>query len=313
MNPLISVIVPVYKVEDVLVRCLDSLMRQSLSDIEIILVDDASPDRCGEICEEYARRDSRFKVFHHTENMGLSVARNTGIAQASAEYLMFADSDDYVHEDFCRLPYECAIQYQVDIVMFCAPRIDRIGKIKSLLNKKRNHSTGYKTKCEALEICGAGAWNKLYRKSLFDTIKFPEGYYYEDIGVIFKIILLADRFFYLDKELYYYCYRKGSIITLRTEKALKDFSEMSMQRYRGLAAYGYPADKLRNLLNEAALKYCIYKKADWEDPDYVFYLNTLLSENKVPQSLTRHQKVLFLLLKYCPPLFDAVCVLWGKR
>lgn len=83
-QPLVSVIVPVYKVEDVLARCLDSLCRQSLQDIEIILVDDASPDRCGKICEQYAARDERFRVIHHSENRGLSVARNTGIAHASA-------------------------------------------------------------------------------------------------------------------------------------------------------------------------------------------------------------------------------------
>ena len=118
-QPLVSVIVPVYKVEDVLSRCLDSLCRQSLRDIEIILVDDASPDQCGEICEQYAAKDTRFKVFHHSEIRGLSAARNTGIAYASADYLMFVDSDDWVHEEFCKLPYECAVQQQVELVFFC--------------------------------------------------------------------------------------------------------------------------------------------------------------------------------------------------
>ena len=126
-QPLVSVIVPVYKVEDVLARCLDTLCRQSLRDIEIILVDDASPDRCGEICELYAAEDARCKVIHHSENRGLSAARNTGIAQASADYLMFVDSDDWVHEDFCKLPYECAVQQQADLVLFCFQSIDKNG------------------------------------------------------------------------------------------------------------------------------------------------------------------------------------------
>ena len=117
-RPLLSVIVPVYKVEDVLSRCLDSLCRQSLQNIEILLVDDASPDRCGAICEAYAEKDPRFRVIHHPENRGLSATRNTGIAQASADYLMFVDSDDWVHEDFCKLPYECAEQTGADLVMF---------------------------------------------------------------------------------------------------------------------------------------------------------------------------------------------------
>ncbi len=118
MKPLVSVIVPVYKVEDCLIRCLDSLCRQTLRDIEIILVDDASPDRCGAICDEYAAKDARFKVVHHVVNMGLSAARNLGIKEASAAYLMFVDSDDYVHEDFCRLPYKCAVQQHADLVLF---------------------------------------------------------------------------------------------------------------------------------------------------------------------------------------------------
>lgn len=109
MKPLVSVIVPIYKVEDYLIRCLDSLCRQSLCEIEILLINDASPDRCGEICEKYAAQDARFKVFHHQENKGLSAARNTGIINALADYLMFVDSDDYVHKDFCKLPYDTAV------------------------------------------------------------------------------------------------------------------------------------------------------------------------------------------------------------
>ena len=106
MHPLVSVIVPVYKVEKYLVRCLDSLRGQSLHDIEIILIDDASPDSCGKICEEYAAKDVRFKVIYHAENRGLSEARNTGIKHAIAEFLMFVDSDDWVQEDFCKEAYE---------------------------------------------------------------------------------------------------------------------------------------------------------------------------------------------------------------
>ena len=124
-KPLVSIIVPVYKVEDVLARCLDSLCRQSLRDIEIILVNDASPDRCGEICEQYAAQDERIRVFRHPENRGLSAARNTGIALSSANYLMFADSDDWVHEDFCKLPYECAVKHQADMVIFCISVLER--------------------------------------------------------------------------------------------------------------------------------------------------------------------------------------------
>jgi len=153
LKPLVSVIVPIYKSEDYLVRCLDSLSRQSLRDIEIILVDDASPDLCGAICEEYAAKDARFKVIHHTKNKGLSAARNTGIANITCDYLMFVDDDDWVHEDFCKMAYECAIQYQADLVIFRFQRIHKnglYGIINTTNNKLKNTASGYKTAIESL-------------------------------------------------------------------------------------------------------------------------------------------------------------------
>ncbi len=167
MKPLVSVIVPVYKVEDCLVRCLDSLCRQSLRDIEIIIIDDASPDRCGEICEEYAARDARIKVIHHSENRGLSAARNTGIKEAAADYLMFVDSDDYVHEDFCKLPFGCAVHYQADLVLFRFKNTAQKKLIGGQFYKNiiASAASGYRTQIEALDLLHREieqyAWNKL--------------------------------------------------------------------------------------------------------------------------------------------------------
>lgn len=198
MWPLVSVIVPVYKVEDVLKRCLDSLGRQSLREIEILLIDDASPDRCGEICEKYAVKDSRFKVIHHLENRGLSAARNTGIAYASADYLMFVDSDDWVHENFCKLPYEYAVQNQADMVMFRYQRIEKNDSARPIM-KEEGISSGQLTRLEAIELLlhevGTYPWNKLYSRRLFNNVSYPEGYIYEGTGTIYKTILLADKFF----------------------------------------------------------------------------------------------------------------------
>lgn len=316
MRPLVSVIVPVYKVEDVLARCLDSLCRQSLSEIEIILVDDASPDRSGEICEEYAEKNSRFRVIHHPEHRGVAAARNTGLAHAAADYLMFVDSDDWVHEDFCKLPYECAKQNQADLVMFGYQLINKHSLCK--LNLKKNFDeSGSKTQLEALNLyftkSKAWLWNKMFKKSLFHTILFPEGYLYEDIGTTYKTFLLADTIWCLDKELYYQCYYHGSITTLRTGKAFKDWYAMSIQQYHDLAAWRYPEDKLESLLQNIALTYCIRRKADWQDSDYVFCFKTLQSASHIPEHFTWKRKILFVLLKYCPTVFDLVCNLWGRR
>ena len=317
MRPLISVIVPVYKVEDILARCLDSLCRQSLKEIEILLVDDASSDRCGEICEEYAEKDSRFRVIHHPENRGLSAARNTGIAQATADYLMFIDSDDWVHVDFCKLPYECALQHHADLVLFGRYYVDKDG-LQRNIPKQENIVAGIKTQLETIDLLltnavGNYAWNKLYKKALFHAISYPEGYLFEDIGTTYKTIFLADVVYYLNEKLYYYCYRKESIVAVRTEKAFRDYFAMSMQQYHDLAAWGYPADKLKILLQNIALSYCIQKKADWQDTEYVFCHETLLSTPHIPEHFTWKQKIIFVMLKYCPPVFDLVCNLWGKR
>ncbi|WP_369076020.1 glycosyltransferase family 2 protein [Succiniclasticum sp.] len=313
---MISVIVPIYKVEDVLSRCLDSLCRQSLQDIEIILVDDASPDRCGEICERYAAEDARFKVIHHPENRGLSAARNTGIAHASADYLMFVDSDDWVHEDFCKLPYECVVKQQADLVLFCYQSIDKKGSL-GLKWKAENRGSGKLTRLEAIELMlskiGVTAWNKLYARKLFQTVSYPEGCFYEDKGTTYKTVLMADTIYYLDSVLYYHCYHEGSITTLKTEKLLQDYFEMSMQQYRDLLAWGYPEDKRELLLHNIALAYCIRKKSDVDDTNYVFCRKILQSAEQILKGFTRKRKVLFVLLKYCPPLFELVCIIFGKK
>ena len=315
-KPLVSIIVPVYKVEDVLTRCLDSLRRQSLRDIEVILVDDASPDLCGEICERYVMEDDRFKVIHHPENLGLSAARNMGIAHASADYLMFVDSDDWVHEDFCKLPYECAIQKQADLVLFCHQSIAK-NRAPRLKKKADNQAFCKLTRLEAIELMmykiGFTAWNKLYSRKLFQTVSYPEGYLYEDVGTTYKTVLSADIIYYLDIMLYYHCYHEGSITSLKTEKALSDLFEMSMKQYHDLAFWGYPKEKLEWLLNSAALVYCIRKEADGNDARYAFCRKTLISAKQIPDGFTWKHKVLFILLKYCPPLFELVCKMWGKR
>lgn len=318
MKPLISVIVPVYQVEDYLTRCLDSLCRQSLSDIEILLIDDGSPDKCGEICEEYARKDARFRVFHNKINQGLSVVRNIGIEHAIADYLMFVDSDDWVHEDFCKDPYECATKYQVDLVMFQRCYIKKAENFKPNKNCMKNSTpSGYKTQLEAMDLlhygAGTGAWSKLYRKELFKDISFPPGCLFEEIGTTYKTVWQASRIYYLDKVLYYYCYRPGSITTTKTKKLLYDWIKMWMKQYHDLSAWGYPPDKLEKLLNNIALGYCMRKTPDTLDTNYVFCTNVLRNSANSDVFLTWKRKIMFLLFKYCRPLFEWICVLYDRK
>ena len=315
MKPSVSVIVPVYNVEPYLVRCLDSLQKQSLKNIEIVLVDDASPDRCGEICEQYAVKDTRFKVIHHTENKGLAAARNTGIRQATADYLMFVDSDDYVHENFCKEPYECAIRFHADLVMFRRMHIG-FPKIKPLT--ENTIPSGYKTRTEAIDlmltlIIGNGAWNKLYNKNLFRSISYPSGHLFEDIGTTYKIIWKATSIYYLDTVLYYYCYRSGSIITRSTEKSQQELIEMCMQQYRDLVEWGYSAEKQEEKLLNIALSYCIRQKPVVSDVRYNFCKTILNKANILSEHFTWKRKLLLTMFNCCPPAFELLCTLCNKK
>lgn len=323
-NPLVSVIVPVYKVEDVLLRCLETLCKQSLKEIEVILIDDGSPDRSGEICEEFATKDSRFKVIHHTENKGLSAARNTGIRQASANYLMFVDSDDWVHEDFCKVAYDCAVKNHADMCWF--RRQERINKktgalsrlLKIMMGKIERKETScpspvFKTQLEALEQCENVVWNKIYRKGLFTDVMFDEGFYFEDVGFTYRICLKSNSIYFINKLLYYNTYREGSITTLRNEKALEDMLTMHIRRHNDLAVWGYPADKLDLDMKNIAMMYVIRKKADASDSNYMKFLKLLRQTKRSPENFTEERKLLFLLLKYSPPLFELVCTVLGKK
>ncbi len=326
MQPLVSVIIPVYNVEEYIVRCLDSLCTQSLQDIEIILVDDGTPDRCGYICEEYAKKDDHFKVIHHPVNSGLSVARNTGIANANGEYLMFVDSDDWVDEDFCRIPYECATRNQADLVLFRFRYVDAniisINNIKSSVNYVESHdllNSGKKTTVEALDLLhetgiGVTAWNKLYRKNLFNNVLYPIGYMFEDLGTTYKTVLKASSIYYLDKVLYYKCENNDGITSRRTKKALQDWFEMCMQQYRDLTEWGgYTREKLDTHLFNDAMTYCIRKKRDLSDKQYEFCVNKLLSCERMPESVTWRRKAMFSLFKHSPFLFELVCTIFGRK
>ena len=319
MKPLVSVVVPVYKVEKYLIRCLDSLCKQSLSDIEILLINDASPDRCGEICEAYSAKDKRVRVFHHNENKGLSAARNTGIKNALADYIMFVDSDDFVHEDFCKLPYESAVQYQADLVMFGYQKLyDENSSNKEI----GSVSTGVKTREQAIEytfdkVYGIVAWNKLYKKSLFDDILFPEGIIFEDVATSYKIIWKSTCIFCIDKVLYYYCFRQDSLtlISLRcqTLESIRDQFAVCWQQCNDLSQWGYNSVNFDLYRINVALRYCMKKSCDYSDSYYLVAARFLQNLENVPNDFNWKRELLLKIIRFSPRLFSFVCKLYGKQ
>lgn len=232
---MISIIVPIYKVEKYLRRCIESLLNQDYHDIEIILVDDGSPDNCGIICDEYANKDTRIKVIHQ-KNGGLSAARNSGIDIAHGDYLMFVDSDDWVEKNYCSMALQKAKETESDIVVFGYNDVfnDRIVK-RSIATKDEKK---YTTK-EALKELHGGkilsfAWNKIYKADLFKTgIRYPKGRLFEDIGTTYLLFHLANAVYLASGATYNYQKREDSILGKKMKaKDSIDWFDLEMERFQ---------------------------------------------------------------------------------
>lgn len=228
METAISVIVPVYRVEKYLPACIDSILNQTFTDFELILVDDGSPDRCPEICDEVARRDARVRVIHQA-NAGLSAARNAGIEIAHGEWLGFVDSDDYIAPQFYEKLYQTAQRTDADCVMCSVQNVDESGKsIDSALMRVADE---VKTGQEVLQKIGRDdvtpyltAWNKLYRRKLFNTLRYPAGRQNEDVFVFAELFCQVQRAVCVAEPLYFYQKRIGSI--MNSVVTLRNLDEM---------------------------------------------------------------------------------------
>ena len=212
MELLVSIIVPIYKVEKYLRQCIDSLVIQTYGNIEIILVDDGSPDNCGKICDEYAKIDSRINVIHK-KNEGLSVARNVGIDIAKGDYLMFVDSDDWVEPTFCERALETAILQGVDCV---AVGVNVINESGPIIKYDTTHP-GFFSIEETISRLVDGrspfnvVWNKIYKRSLFKTIRFPCGIIFEDQAVMYLLLQQSNGVYVISDKLYNYRRRFDSL------------------------------------------------------------------------------------------------------
>ena len=217
-NDLISVIVPIYKVEKYLNRCVDSILSQTYKKIEIILVDDGSPDACGEICDRYIEKDTRIKVIHK-ENGGLSDARNAGIEAANGEYIIFVDSDDHIVPTMIEKMIEALIASKADLCICNINYVDENGAVINNQNMRSPINNGIYSRDDMLNfLVNDGywfyvtAWNKLYKANVFRNIRFRVGKYHEDEFLIHEIIDRCDKVVCLEDMLYNYVQREGSIM-----------------------------------------------------------------------------------------------------
>lgn len=215
MEDLISIIVPIYNVEEFLPRCIDSIINQTYQNLEIILVNDGSPDKCPEICNEYAKRDNRIRVVHQV-NSGLSGARNAGLSICTGKYIAFVDSDDWIDENHIMLLYQAIKKYGVDVV--CSGFVDcflesgnRIircpNKKDKVFNQTQTLDNYYGKYCPQITV----AWNKLYKASIFENLRY-ESMIYEDSNILIKLIAKLHKLALIPYATYFYQKRSQSLV-----------------------------------------------------------------------------------------------------
>lgn len=274
---LISVIIPIYKSERYLDRCIASVINQTYDNLEIILVDDGSPDRCPEICDMWKQNDSRIKVIHQ-RNGGVSMARNTGINKAGGEFILFLDSDDYIYSGTIERMYKEMKNQSADMVIcgfekgeggdfdFSKSLDSDTEIINNVIALSRIYQSGY----YALQY--VVPWGKLYKKCLFENIQYPEGKLYEDIYVTHQILYKCDKIAVMRERMFYYYQHQNSImhqkfnfrkldyldalrnrIKFYEQKNLNDLAQMAYDEYIHSLIWEY--SRVRDILkNQIVLK-----------------------------------------------------------
>ncbi len=211
--PIISVVIPIYKVEKHLDRCIKSVINQTYKNLEIILVDDGSPDNCGNICDNYAEQDHRIKVIHK-DNGGLSDARNAGIKSATGEYIGFVDSDDYISEYMYEKLYELIEKNNADISC-CGVSLCTKNSIRPQAIEEQtfvcNNEDAFRYMLEGKNMLNIWVWCKLYKREIFDKILFQRGKRYEDVFFMNDLIPIINTVAVTTHPYYYYVLRDESI------------------------------------------------------------------------------------------------------
>lgn len=230
----ISIVVPVYKVEKYLHRCVDSLLNQSFTAFDLILVDDGSPDQCGQICDQYAEKDKRIHVIHQ-HNGGLSAARNSGIdwslSNSESKWITFVDSDDWVHPQYLSLLYESVLACKTDVSVCAYKELNNSGNQDYEIVEDR---LGAEWKPEDFfvenHVNATVAWGKLYKKEYFKTLRFPVGKIHEDEFITYQILFRTPKIAFINIPLYYYYINDSGIMKTQSKYRRSDGLEALEQQ-----------------------------------------------------------------------------------
>ncbi|MGL5150605.1 MAG: glycosyltransferase family 2 protein [Clostridium sp.] len=312
MNPKISIIVPVYKVELYLEKCIDSILNQTFKDFELILVDDGSPDRCGEICDEYAKKDNRIKVIHK-ENGGLSSARNAGLDIAKGEYIGFVDSDDWIEVNMYEVLYNLCCDNDADIVSCKALNLYEGKDIVKRFNEKKIKL--YEGKINILDAHYNREFNfslctKLIKTKKINKLRFKEGMISEDVIFMIKLYNQIERLVYTTEQKYIYFHRKESITT----------SGISFKRldnlYHSIDLYNYLDNRYKNQVIKGAQGYShglaieiVNEKTIFKNRKLLKNIKVIFQENK----FLRKEKDIKISLFLQSPLLYCIIYRIGKE
>ena len=268
-NPLVTVIVPIYQVEQYLKRCLDSIVNQTYRNLEIILVDDGSPDNCGIICDEYASKDKRIKVIHK-ENGGLSSARNAGLEQCCNEgYLMFVDSDDWLSLDATEILVRNMESSNSDIIIFNYYAVYNNREEFMNVTQDCQYSTEEIKHKLICDYWANSVWNKIYKTKVYYEIRFPEGLTFEDAFVMSKVLNNANKITCLKEGLYFY--NKSNLGSICKNIKAKDLYAIAL---------GWN-EKVKNLIKSKDVSFCVRKCNQFaREAAYLNCLDSTLIKNE---------------------------------
>lgn len=304
----ISIVVPIYNVERYINRCIDSILNQTLSDFELILVDDGSPDSCGKICDDYKKRDKRVTVIHQ-ENAGLSAARNAGIDWAiknsNSDLITFIDSDDWIHPQMLEFLFIGIQQTGLDICMCDVLKTEISEKITENIIKNY-HFVTVDTETAYVEnhTSSTVAFAKLYRKKCFSEIRYPVGKIHEDEFTTYKILFKQPKIAYINLPLYFYYQRSGSIMHADwSPKRLVIFDayKQQLQFFKNNSFINAYKRQLKSYIWLLCEHISLIKKTN--NKDYFQYQKNL--EKRLRQFIRQHKKELGLTLKNDSYLYES--------
>lgn len=304
-EPLVSVIIPVYKVEPYLRECVDSVLAQTYKNLEIILVDDGSPDNCPAICDEYAEKDSRVRVIHK-ENGGLSDARNAGMKIASADWWTFVDSDDVLHPQMIELLMKVTFENQNCKVVCCS--YDVIHENERFVFRTLNQARLLLEK-KLLEKymkthLWVTTWGKLYFRDLFSGIEFPKGRLHEDEFTTYKLLYNAKIIFYLNQPLYIYRIRSSSIMKSMSYKNACDTYDAIKERLDFFIAKNEKFLVNKTIMSISYFYMCLFsKKFRGIDTQNVKKKVSLLLRNQSLRDFSLKEKLIFRMRYNLPHLY----------